>query len=79
MWTNGTDPEKDISDVVKYELYNNIMYIKREPVHGFWTINFDKGQIPGNLKTTFTTLFAAKRAVEAYLKNKGREPLSKKD
>jgi len=58
-------------------LGNNKIYMKRKDPYGFVYINFDKGQIPEELKGSFTDFEMAKRAVSNYLEAKGRVPVEK--
>ena len=53
------------------ELSNgNKLYAKQSDPFGFWTVNFDKGQVPDSLNQTFTTFRHASKAIEAYLKQR---------
>lgn len=68
-----TDFEKDLPDIRTIDLDNNKIYIKKQGQYGLWYVNFDKGQIPKELKSAFTSPDMAERAINLYLARKGRE------
>jgi hypothetical protein len=70
--TPTENPETDTPGQVTLDLGNNKLHFKKDFRIGFWTINFDKGQIPDKLKGSFTSLEKAQRVVEAYLRDKER-------
>lgn len=62
-----------IDNVRVLDLGNNKIYFKYTDPYGFIQVNFDKGQMPENLRGSYTSLDAAKTAVENYLLNKKRD------
>lgn len=67
------DPERDDPRVKVIELENNKIYLKRTDPYGFIEMNFDKGQMPEHLRDArWTTWEEAKKAVDQYLREKGR-------
>lgn len=65
MWTSSEDNLVYVLDTGK-----NKVFLKQETAHMFWKISFEKGRIPAVLEGVFTSLQAAQRAVETYLKSK---------
>lgn len=57
----------------------NKINVKREDPFGFWTISWERGQLPDYLKGQYTSFEEARKAVEAYLaqKNKQVESITK--
>lgn len=64
---------RQIDNVRVLDLGNNKIYFKYTDPYGFIQVNFDKGQMPENLRGSFTSLDTAKIAVENYLANKKRD------
>lgn len=48
----------------------NKIHIKRTEPHGFWKINYDKGQIPISLQGLYTSYNTALNAVTQYVKER---------
>lgn len=56
-----------------YELEGgNKLYAERKNPYGFIRIHFDKGQIPENLASDYTSYPEADKAIQIYLNTKGR-------
>lgn len=68
----SSDVKRDLPAVKRIELENNTIYIKKTDPYGFWTVNFDKGQMPENLRGSYTSFSDAEREVLTYLRNKKR-------
>lgn len=64
------EPTNDRVRVI--DLGNNKIYMKQTDPYGFIYINFDKGQLPEDLKSAFTSFEYAKRAIDQYLSRKKR-------
>lgn len=64
--------------LISIDLGNNKINMKRTDPYGFWTIGFDKGQVPEKLRGLYTSAEVARRAVTAYLDEKGRTPVTEK-
>jgi hypothetical protein len=45
----------------------NILHAKRQDPYGFWTIHFERGEIPAELKGTFTSFPEAWKKIAVYL------------
>jgi hypothetical protein len=57
------------------ELKNgNKLHFKRSDPYGFWTVNYDKGQLPAHLLGQYTSYDRAEAAVKTYLNELGKEP-----
>ena len=66
------DPETDIPLVQTIQLDNNTINIKCSPKHGLYQIHFARGQLPEKLQGSYTSASKANKAVEIYLREKGR-------
>lgn len=64
---------RQVENVRVLELPNNKIYFKYTSPYGFVQVNFDKGQMPESLRGSYTSLDAAKIAVQTYLANKKRD------
>lgn len=71
------EPFLDHSDKVKkLELENNTLSMKRTDPYGFVKISFAKGQVPEHLRGDYTSFEEARKAIDVYLREKGRKILS---
>ena len=52
---------------------NTINFVRSDP-YGFWTVHYEKGQMPDHLTGQFTSYDRAETAVKAYLLELGKEP-----
>jgi hypothetical protein len=59
----------------------NILHAKRQDPYGFWTIHFERGEIPAELKGTFTSFPEAWKRIEVYLAKRqdDESPLDNRD
>jgi hypothetical protein len=48
----------------------NILHAKRQDPYGFWTIHFERGEIPAELKGSFTSFGEAWKRIEIYLEKR---------
>ena len=74
--------EKDLSNVRVIELNNgNKINIKRNDPYGFWTVHYEKGQIPKALMGNFTSYELARKQVMSHLghNRKRSEVVTEKD
>lgn len=55
------------------ELDNNKVYLKQKDPYGYWYVNFDKGQMPENLKGAYTDYDYAYKSVVNYLNANNRK------
>lgn len=55
-------------------LGTNKIFMKREDPYGFIHVSFEKGQVPNELTSVFTSFAYAEQAVERYLNRKKRKP-----
>ena len=69
---NDFTGDKDLGKIRTIELENNKINLKCEDPHGFWTVHFERGQMPEDLKGWYTTFDLAEKAVMAYLQRKKR-------
>lgn len=61
--------------IVKYEYRGKSFTIKKEPVHGFWTIGFSKGgNTPAPLSGHWTGLAEAEIAVRGWVDSEMHRP-----
>lgn len=66
--------DKDLSLDRTMDLGNNVVHIKKEGPYGFWFISLEKGQLPNQLKGSYTSFLEAEKAVSFYYINeKGRD------
>lgn len=72
--TEGTN---DLGNHRTLTLENNKIHFKRTDPYGFWTVNYDKGQVPVSLRGHYTSYDKAAQAVEGYLANLPKEPEKK--
>jgi hypothetical protein len=63
---------KDLPNVRTYDVGNNKINITRHDPFGFWRISYQRGAVPSQLDGQYTSIEEARRAVEAYLAEKGR-------
>lgn len=66
------DPTRDLPKDRQITLKNNIIHIIKGGPFGFYTIHYDKGQIPESLSGEFIGIDDAKKVVRAYLEKLGR-------
>lgn len=68
-----TDYDADRADRKRViDLGNNKIIMKQTDPFGLIYINFERGQMPDNLKGAFTSFDYARQAVERYLNSKKR-------
>ena len=60
------------------ELQHNHIRIKCNDPYGFWTIHYDKGQVPEGLRGQYTSHVNAMNALKPYLVKKLGEEAKKK-
>jgi hypothetical protein len=48
----------------------NILHAKRQDPYGFWTMHFERGEVPDSLKGTYTSFSECWRRIEQYLKTR---------
>jgi hypothetical protein len=48
----------------------NILHARREDPYGFWTMHFERGEVPDELKGTYTTFDHCLKRIQIYLKKK---------
>lgn len=53
--------------------------IKRTDPYGFWSIHYEKGQVPQNLSGSYTSDTAAIEALKSYLSTKNLQEISAED
>lgn len=70
MYTEYDADRADRKRVI--DLGNNKIILKQTDPFGLIYINFERGQMPDELKGSFTSFEYAKRAVEIYLNKKKR-------
>ena len=64
----GSDATRDLGRHRTLALENgNKVHFKCHDPFGFWTVNFDKGQMPDALSGHYTSFEYAEKAVRAYL------------
>jgi hypothetical protein len=54
----------------------NILHARREDPYGFWTLHFERGELPSELKGTFTSFEEAWKVMAPYLTKKSVEESS---
>lgn len=64
--------------VVELENGNSLHY-RSDPRYGFWTVNFDKGGLPPELKGRFLELQDLQRRTETYLARRVNNKTKVKD
>jgi hypothetical protein len=57
---------------------NKLNFERRDP-YGFWSIHYDKGQVPAALKGNYTTYEQAKAAADRYLTEQAIAEKEKED
>lgn len=70
MYTEYDADRNDRKRVI--DLGNNKIILKQTDPFGLVHINFERGQMPDELKGSFTSFDYAKRAIEIYLNKKKR-------
>lgn len=71
------DSSKDLSKDRVWDLGTNKLHCRCEDPYGFWYFSFEKGgKLPPNLHGAFTSFHEAQKAVDVYLKDKGKEAKS---
>ncbi len=65
--------DKDLSTDRKFVLDKNVLHVRRTDPYGFWNCRYEKGDVPEELKGSFTSFDEAKRAVENYLQKNKKE------
>lgn len=70
MLTNFVQPEPNVRVL---EVGKNKLYMKRTDPHGFIRINYERGELPQELDGQFTSFEEAKKRIDLYLQQKGRE------
>jgi hypothetical protein len=48
----------------------NVLHAKRKDPYGFWTIHFERGSVPEELKGTYTSFSECWKKIECYLNRK---------
>lgn len=65
------DSERDISRQRSIDLENgNKINITQTDPFGFWTISYNKGQLPDHMRGQYTSYHQAELAVQQYLQTK---------
>jgi hypothetical protein len=64
------DPERDEPNVRFFKIDGNELIMERKDPFGFWFIHYKKGQVPEELKSAFTSVAEATKAVYVYLGRK---------
>lgn len=71
MLTVDDAPSNDLAGIRTVTLSNGSkLHMKREDTFNFWTINYDKGQVPESLSGRYTSMDEALRGINIYLENK---------
>lgn len=71
----GSTSDKDLPDVISFPVGKNVMSARRNPMHyGFWTIHFEKGAVPENLRGQYTSRKIAEQAIKAYIQGREKNP-----
>lgn len=65
--------DKDLSNDRKFILDKNVLHVRKTDPYGLWHCAYERGQVPSELSGQFTSFDEAKKAVESYLKNRGKE------
>ena len=65
------NPETDIPDRISIPVGDNFLHLTKDKVHGHWSVNYDKGQIPRELQGSWTSLEKVYRMIDPYLATKG--------
>jgi hypothetical protein len=64
------DPDKDLRRTREVDFGdNNKLLVKCTDPYGFWSIHYQKGEVPQALQGTYTTFDEAMKAIKTYLLN----------
>lgn len=64
---------KDLSSDRVFNLDNNKLHIRKSDPYGFWTVSYERGQVPESIGGQYTSPMEAEKAVLTYLAAKGKE------
>jgi hypothetical protein len=70
-----TQPEDRVRFV---EVGNNKLFMKRVDPYGFVYLNYERGELPQELKGAYTSFETAQIGIQKYLAAKGREASEEK-
>lgn len=62
-----TQPEENVRFI---EIGKNKLFMKREDPYGFISINYERGDVPEELKGTYTSFDEARKRIQRYLEKK---------
>jgi hypothetical protein len=62
--------DKDLPNVREIPFLNNKARLKREDPFGFVYISYERGQVPEELKGSYTSFDEARKALGTYLQNR---------
>jgi hypothetical protein len=70
MMEDFAQPEDRVRFV---EVGNNKLFMKRVDPYGFVYVNYERGELPQELKGAYTSFEAARTGIQKYLAKKDRE------
>ena len=71
---NDYDTTKDLPNIRKVTLSNgSSLTLKREDPYGFWSVHYEKGQVPERLKGLYTSPHEAMKDITNYLEATGKK------
>jgi hypothetical protein len=72
-FTEDFDEVRDASTDRTFVLDKNVLHVRREDPYGFWLCKYEKGGVPEELKSAFTSFDEAEKAVRNYLNKANKE------
>lgn len=73
MFNDMPTEDRDLGRQRSIDLGNNKINITSSDPYGFWTISYQRGQVPESLQGNYTTHEMALKAVELYLRDKKKD------
>jgi hypothetical protein len=70
---------KDIPNVRLYPVGNNVLRATRTDPYGFVSVSYERGQVPEELKGSYTSFEEARKAIVKYIDNRPTPKETKKD